>query len=98
MLSQAPAARPSAAAFASCQWFQEDVALRALRFLDTMLQREAGQKVRACAAMLRCCVFSCCQMHAVCIASGALRFGNTLCTNPDPQIAFIQEPATLFPV
>lgn len=46
MLSPSPPARPAAAAFASCQWFQEDVALRALRFLDTMLQREPGQKVR----------------------------------------------------
>lgn len=46
MLSPSPPARPNAAAFASCQWFQEDVALRALRFLDTMLQRDAGQKVR----------------------------------------------------
>ena len=46
MLAPAPPSRPSAAAFASCQWLQEDVALRALRFLDTMLQREAGQKAR----------------------------------------------------
>lgn len=45
MLSLSPLSRPNAAAFASCQWFQEDVALRALRFLDTMLQREPSQKV-----------------------------------------------------
>ncbi len=44
MVSLSPSARPSAASFASCQWFQEDMLLRALKFLDGMLQRDAGQK------------------------------------------------------
>jgi hypothetical protein len=46
MLSAQTAPRPNAAAFASCQWFQEDMLLRALRFLDGILQRESSQKVR----------------------------------------------------
>lgn len=45
MMATAAAARPNAAAFASCQWFQEDMLLRALRFLDGILQRESSQKV-----------------------------------------------------
>mmetsp|Transcript_22910 Transcript_22910/g.58463 ORF Transcript_22910/g.58463 Transcript_22910/m.58463 type:complete len:1024 (-) Transcript_22910:213-3284(-) len=49
MLAPAPTSRPSAAAFASAPFFQEDVLLRGLKFLDTILQREAGQK----AAFLR---------------------------------------------
>ena len=49
MLSPSAAPRPNAAAFASCQWFQEDMLLRALRFLDGILQRESSQKVRSVA-------------------------------------------------
>jgi hypothetical protein len=52
MLSMTPAARPNAAAFASCQFFQEDMLLRCLKFLDTMLQRDTGQKVRLGTAQL----------------------------------------------
>lgn len=44
MLVPSPQARPSAGGLPSNPVFQEDVLLRALRFLDTMLQREAGQK------------------------------------------------------
>lgn len=46
MLSAQPSARPSAAAFAGCQWFSDDMLLRCLKFLDNILQRESGQKVR----------------------------------------------------
>lgn len=45
MLSSTPAARPNAAAFSGCQWFQEDMLLRCLKFIDTILQRDTGQKV-----------------------------------------------------
>ncbi|WIA29467.1 hypothetical protein OEZ86_011968 [Tetradesmus obliquus] len=45
MLSQSAAARPNAAAFAGCQWFAEDMLLRCLKFLDSILQRDSGQKV-----------------------------------------------------
>lgn len=45
MAATTPAARPNAAAFASCQFFQEDMLLRCLLFLDSMLQRETGQKL-----------------------------------------------------
>ncbi|KAF8073098.1 Scyl2 [Scenedesmus sp. PABB004] len=45
MLSSGPAARPNAAAFGGSQWFTEDMLLRCLKFLDTILQRESGQKV-----------------------------------------------------
>ena len=46
MLAAAPGARPAAgAALAESAWVRDDVALRALRFLDTMLQREPAQKV-----------------------------------------------------
>lgn len=38
MLAQQASMRPNAAAFASCQWFQEDVLLRALKFMDSILQ------------------------------------------------------------
>lgn len=44
MLAPSPAARPSVAAFAGCQYFQGDTLLRALRFLDTMIQRDPMQK------------------------------------------------------
>jgi hypothetical protein len=44
MAAPVAGARPPAAAFAGCQYFQSDVLLRALKFLDTMLQREAAQK------------------------------------------------------
>lgn len=47
MLSSTPSARPNAAAFSGCQWFQEDMLLRCLQFLDTILQRDTGQKVSA---------------------------------------------------
>lgn len=47
MLSSTPSARPNAAAFSGCQWFQEDMLLRCLKFLDTILQRDTGQKVRS---------------------------------------------------
>lgn len=46
MLSTSPSARPNAAAFSGCQWFSEDMLLRCLKFLDTILQRDTGQKVR----------------------------------------------------
>jgi hypothetical protein len=49
MLSQAAGARPNAAAFAGCQWFSEDMLLRCLKFLDSILQRDSGQKVRRAA-------------------------------------------------
>jgi len=42
MLALQPGMRPPAAAFASSPWFAEDVSLRALRFLDTMLQVGGG--------------------------------------------------------
>eukprot|EP00775_Hariotina_reticulata_P010443 gene10443-10601_t len=45
MLSMTASARPNAAAFSGCQWFQEDMLLRCLKFLDTIIQRESGQKV-----------------------------------------------------
>jgi hypothetical protein len=45
MLSQSASARPNAAAFAGCQWFSEDMLLRCLKFLDSILQRDSGQKV-----------------------------------------------------
>eukprot|EP00955_Chlamydomonas_euryale_P042106 352205-Chlamydomonas_euryale.AAC.15 len=45
MLSVSPQARPSAAAFASSALFQEDKLLRALQFLDSLLQREPAHKV-----------------------------------------------------
>lgn len=45
MLSGTPSARPNAAAFSGCQWFQEDMLLRCLKFIDTILQRDTGQKV-----------------------------------------------------
>ena len=41
----APSRRPPVASLAASPYFQEDVLLRALRFLDTLLQREAAQKV-----------------------------------------------------
>eukprot|EP00798_Chlamydomonas_sp_ICE-L_P021793 gene21793-28814_t len=44
MVSVTGGSRPSAAAFSSCSFFQEDVLLRALRFLETVLQREVSQK------------------------------------------------------
>jgi hypothetical protein len=47
MLSQSAGARPNAAAFAGCQWFSEDMLLRCLKFLDSILQRDSGQKVRS---------------------------------------------------
>lgn len=45
MLSPQAASRPAAAALPSSPFFQEDLALRGLRFLDTAMQREAAQKV-----------------------------------------------------
>jgi hypothetical protein len=39
MLAVAPASRPPAGSFTGGPWFQEDMLLRALRFLDTILQR-----------------------------------------------------------
>lgn len=54
MLSQSAAARPNAAAFAGCQWFAEDMLLRCLKFLDSILQRDSGQKVRVAAASRHC--------------------------------------------
>jgi hypothetical protein len=81
MLSTSAGSRPSAAAFASCPTFGEDVLLRCLRFLDSLLQRDAGQKVLTlpataaaaatsdsslCATVL-CVVFSRCPLtHAAC--------------------------------
>jgi hypothetical protein len=46
MASGTPSARPNAAAFSGSQWFQEDMLLRCLKFLDSILQRDVGQKVR----------------------------------------------------
>jgi hypothetical protein len=55
MLSSTPAARPNAAAFSGCQWFQEDMLLRCLKFIDTILQRDTGQKVsRPCRRSCTC--------------------------------------------
>lgn len=45
MVSSTPSARPNAAAFSGSQWFQEDMLLRCLKFLDSILQRDVGQKV-----------------------------------------------------
>ncbi|KAK9813184.1 hypothetical protein WJX72_010231 [[Myrmecia] bisecta] len=44
MLSPLPATRPPASALAGAQYFQEDLLLRALRFLDTFIQRDNTQK------------------------------------------------------
>jgi hypothetical protein len=44
MLSQAPAARPATPAFLESPYFRDDRLLRALRFLDSILQRETAQK------------------------------------------------------
>lgn len=44
MLSVAPPARPSAISITGSQYFQGDVMLRALRFMDTMIQRDTMQK------------------------------------------------------
>ncbi|GAB4813447.1 hypothetical protein N2152v2_000493 [Parachlorella kessleri] len=44
MLSASPAARPPVITFSGSQYFQGDVMLRGLRFLDTMLQRDMLQK------------------------------------------------------
>ena len=45
LLAVAPSRRPPVASLTTSPYFQEDVLLRALRFLDTLLQREASQKV-----------------------------------------------------
>ncbi|KAJ9510959.1 hypothetical protein QJQ45_027821 [Haematococcus lacustris] len=45
MLAPLPSSRPAPAAFTASPFFQEDLLLRALRFLDTLLQRETGQKL-----------------------------------------------------
>jgi hypothetical protein len=70
MLAPNPLSRPIAAAFASCQWFQEDVGLRALRFLDTMLQREPSQKVLPRLALRLCCRQLCESAGRCCRACG----------------------------
>ncbi|DBA79962.1 TPA: hypothetical protein ACH3X1_008165 [Trebouxia sp. C0004] len=44
MLSLTPAARPSAISITGSQYFQGDVMLRALRFMDSMIQRDTMQK------------------------------------------------------
>lgn len=44
MLSVTPAARPSAISITGSQYFQGDVMLRALRFMDSMIQRDIMQK------------------------------------------------------
>ncbi|KAA6417121.1 MAG: kinase family, partial [Trebouxia sp. A1-2] len=44
MLSVTPAARPSAISITGSQYFQGDVMLRALRFMDSMIQRDTMQK------------------------------------------------------
>eukprot|EP00887_Chlorella_sp_A99_P006890 scaffold2.g6890.t1 len=44
MVAAVPGARPPAAAFGACQWLAADMGLRALRFLDGMLQRDSLQK------------------------------------------------------
>ncbi|KAL3160085.1 hypothetical protein ABBQ32_010866 [Trebouxia sp. C0010 RCD-2024] len=44
MLSVAPSARPSAISITGSQYFQGDVMLRALRFMDSMIQRDTMQK------------------------------------------------------
>jgi SCY1-like protein 2 len=49
MLAPAADSRPPVAAFAGCSFFAADVQLRALKFLDTLLQRDAVQR----AAFLR---------------------------------------------
>jgi SCY1-like protein 2 len=45
LLSPAPSTRPSCASLALCPWLQDDMLLRALRFLDGALQRDPSQKV-----------------------------------------------------
>ena len=45
LLAVAPSRRPPVASLTTSPYFQEDVLLRALRFIDTLLQREASQKV-----------------------------------------------------
>jgi SCY1-like protein 2 len=45
MLAVQPPSRPAAGSLASVGWFQDDMLLRALRFLDTILQRENLQKI-----------------------------------------------------
>ncbi|CAL5225210.1 g7994 [Coccomyxa viridis] len=44
MLAQSPSLRPPAISFAAAGYFQEDMLLRAVRFLDTMIQRDNLQK------------------------------------------------------
>ncbi|KAL0052017.1 hypothetical protein WJX82_006565 [Trebouxia sp. C0006] len=44
MLSVTPAARPSAISITGSKYFQGDVMLRALRFMDSMIQRDTMQK------------------------------------------------------
>eukprot|EP00879_Flechtneria_rotunda_P005950 GHRR01006256.1.p1 GENE.GHRR01006256.1~~GHRR01006256.1.p1 ORF type:complete len:896 (+),score=358.33 GHRR01006256.1:953-3640(+) len=45
MLSMQTSARPNAAAYSGCQWFAEDMLLRCLKFVDSILQRDNSQKV-----------------------------------------------------
>ncbi|KAK9916801.1 hypothetical protein WJX75_007226 [Coccomyxa subellipsoidea] len=44
MLAQSPSLRPPAVSFTAAGYFQEDMLLRAVRFLDTMIQRDNLQK------------------------------------------------------
>ncbi|PRW61454.1 SCY1 2 [Chlorella sorokiniana] len=60
MVAPVAAARPPAAAFPGCAFFQSDVLLRALKFLDTLIQREPMQK----AAFLRDLPTMCAQFDA----------------------------------
>ncbi len=46
MLSVQPSQRPPAQVFAACAMFQDDILLKSIKFLDTILQRETSQKVR----------------------------------------------------